>query len=132
MVGCGGRPPVSTDAGRATAHSLNAIAELYGSYLQLHRGRPPTDEAVFREFVEENAETLQLYDIDSVDQLLTSARDGQPFEIVYGKRIPVNDSPGAMWVAFEQRGIDGGRMAARSYGGVDLLTEAELQQELTP
>ena len=119
--------PSATGIDRDTRVVLNALAECYAEYMQYNRGRPPKDAESFRKFLDTRDSTLELYGIENVDALLKSPRDGEPFVILYGKTIPIRDSGGAEYVAFEQTGVDEFRMAARSRGGVDLLDPEEFQ-----
>lgn len=119
--------PSATGVDRETRVVLNALGECYSEYMLYNRGRPPKDPASFQKFLETRNTLLELYGIESVDALLKSPRDGEPFVILYGETIPIRDSGGAEYVAYEQTGVDGFRMAARSRGGVDLLDPDEFQ-----
>lgn len=131
LAGCGKDVhPSATGVDRDTRIVLNALAECYSTYMQTHRGRPPQDEAAFRKFLQTQQTTLELYEIESVDALLKSPRDGEPFQVLYGKTIPVGDSGGDQYVAFEQTGIDEFRMAVRSRGGVDLLNRDDFNAQI--
>jgi len=102
---------------------LTAVAVLYGEYLQLHNNVPPKDQAAFHNFLnEDGGSRLKLYHADSVDQLLKSPRDGQPFLVVVGKRLAPQDSPGTPWAAYEQTGVDGKRLAAQVRGATEELS----------
>ena len=112
---------------------LNALADFYKQFLDANRGRPPKDPQAFRAFLDTHSETIELYRerelISSVDEMLTSARDEQPFTIVCGKKIGVWHKPGADWATHEQTGVDRMRLAARVQGGVDVLDEQQFAQE---
>ena len=61
---------------------------MYGSFMQEHNGAPPKDEAEFKSFLAKYAaKRLKPYNVDSVDELLISPRDEQPFVVVYGKKL---------------------------------------------
>ena len=130
ITGCrDGRPPVATGTDRETRIVMNALAVLYGEYMNVHRGRAPKNSDAFRKFLASRTEELKQRKIDNLDQLLKSPRDGQPFIVVYGKRIAPTDTPGTVWAAYEQTGIDGIRMAVRVRGGVDLLQPEQFAKE---
>ena len=130
IVGCGGvEPPDASSDDQKTVTLMNTLAVYYNDYLSLYRGRPPKDGATFRKFLKSRADNLKQYEIEDLEQLFNSPRDGQPFTIIFGKRIAVSDSPGTFWAAYEQTGVDGKRMAVRTYGGVDLLDADQFAQE---
>jgi hypothetical protein len=133
ITGCGSGNPVATGVDRETRVRLNILATFYDNYLIDHRGKPPKDVASFREFLQTRGEDIRAYKerklIDSVEELLTSARDDKPFSIVTDKTIEVSDSPGVFWAAYEQEGADGQRMAAQTYSGVNLLDSEAFARE---
>lgn len=129
--GCGQKVhPSATGIDRETRIVLNALGECYSGYMQTNRGRPPKDEASFRKYLETQQTTLDLYKIGSVDALLKSPRDGEPLVVLYEKTVPIRDSGGDVYVAFEQTGVGGSRMAARARGGVDLLDPEEFNTQI--
>ncbi len=133
IAGCSRGNPVAKGVDRETRVRMNILATLYSDFLDNHRGKPPKDTEAFRGFLESRAADLEFYkktqNIDGVEALLTSARDGQPFTIVCGKPVEISDSPGNFWAASEQTGVDGIRMAVRLAGGVDLLDAEQFAQE---
>ena len=135
ITGCGRGNPVAKGTNRETRVRLNVLATFYIDYLNSHRGRPPADIEAFREFLQSQAEDLKAYKkthkVDGVEELLTSARDDQPFIIVCGKPIEISHSPGNLWAAYEQTGVDGKRMAVRLQGGVDVLGPEEFTREFS-
>lgn len=107
---------------------MYVLSVIYGEYLDSHLGKPPKDIGAFREYLESRADELEWYNIENLDQLLISPRDGQPLVIVCGKRLAPADSPGTPWAAYEQTGIDGKRMAVQVRGGVYELSADEIDQ----
>lgn len=130
-AGCGRGNPVAVGTNRETRVRLNVLATFYVEYLNSHRGRPPADLEAFHQFLQPRSENLKRFEIDSMEELLTSARDGQPFTIVCGKPIAVSHSPDTFWAAYEQDGIDGSRLAVRTYGGEGLLNAEEFDREFS-
>jgi hypothetical protein len=122
LIGCrDAAAPAGNDA--LARRQVSLVAMLYGQYLQSHNNLPPADEAAFRSFLNEyGGSRLKEYNIDNLDKLLTSPRDGQPFGIVYGKRLAPADSPGTPWAAYEKTGVDGKRLAAQARGATVELT----------
>jgi len=107
---------------------MSVLSEFYGDYLQSHKGHPPKDSADFHKYLESRSEDLNIYNVDSPDQLFTSSRDGKPLVIVCGKRLAPADSPGTPWAAYEQMGVDGKRFAVRVHGGIHELSDDEIAQ----
>ncbi|MEM8945140.1 MAG: hypothetical protein AAGD11_08150 [Planctomycetota bacterium] len=129
IVGCASDDSIhSGSVDRQTRILMSLLSVFYGEYLDSHRGIPPQDNAVFRAYMQSRSEELQRYNLQSLDQLLTSPRDGKPFEIVCGKRRAPSDSPDTPWAAYEQQGVDGVVMAVLVRGGVRDLSDAEIQQ----
>lgn len=133
--GCGSKNPVATGIDRDTRIRLNILANSYRDYLSVHRGRPPQDMKVFREFLQSRSDELNTYKergiVNSVEELLFSARDGKPFTFVFGKPLKVSQSPDAFWVAYEKQGVDGNRLAVSTYGGERLLGPDEFASEFS-
>ncbi len=127
-VGCSSGKPKPNDSDRMTRAVLGVVAEFYGDYLQYHRGKPPKDEAEFHRYLESRSEDLKLYNVESPDQLFKSPRDDRPLVIVSGRVVAPPDSPESPWAAYEQKGIDGKRFAARVRGGIHELSDDEIAQ----
>jgi hypothetical protein len=116
LVGCGRGSEVSGTDYQAN-RQLSLIAEMYGNYMQEHGGAPPKDEAAFKTFLAKYAaRRLEPYNVESVDELLVSPRDEQPFVVVYGKKLVSKDAPNAPWAAYEHTGVDGKRLAVQVRG----------------
>jgi hypothetical protein len=129
LAGCGGAGAPRGDDAQAR-RQLSAVSALYGEYLQLHNNVPPKDQAAFHSFLNENGGSrLKLYNADSVDQLLKSPRDGQPFLVVVGKRLAPPDSPGTPWAAHEQTGVDGKRLAVQVRGATEELSPEQFSAQ---
>ena len=131
VTGCGRGNPVAKGVERETRIRLIVLANYYGDYISRHRGRPPEDAEAFREFLEAYTEEFKRFEVESVEELLTSARDGQPFGVVYGKPHPMSQSPDAFWAAHEQEGVDGKKLAVGTYGGEILLDAVAFAREFS-
>ena len=130
-LGCGGGvSPTGGGDEFQTRRMLGLVATFYGDFLG-ERGAPPKDEADFRAFLQERSQRLENMSL-SIDELLTSPRDGQPFVLVYGKRIAPPDSPNTPWAAYEKEGIDGKRLAAQVRGQIVELTSEEIAKLEAP
>lgn len=119
LLGCSG---VSEDADLAKQRmGLGGLARVYGQYMSQHRGRPPRSEKELRKFIEsQGAEYLVGLEVETIDELFTSPRDGEPYVVIYGKRQDV--------VAYEAVGADGKRFYAHNLGGAELVDEAKFQE----
>lgn len=98
-----------------------ALAVFYQEFMSSHGGRPPQDEAEFREFLGTLTERLQAGGLDA-DKVLTAPQGGawiigygQPFE-VEGQRI----------IAYSSTSVDGKRSAVNERGAVQQIEEAKL------
>ena len=133
MIGCGKGGGSISAAGKETSIKLDILASFYKDYMDNNRGRPPKDMEAFREYLQTRTELLESYKqrglIESIDQLLVSSRDEEPFVVLFGKLVEVSEWPGAYYVAYEQTGVDEQRMVARLVGGVDMLDEQQFAQQ---
>ena len=118
MIGCSGVEPVETQQLRS---NMRGLAIAYGRFMSKHRGRPPKSEQQLRDFVDSlGADFLQLADVESVDDMFISSRDGKPYVVLYGKRAEI--------VAYEQEGVDGKRFVATSVGSTEEMDEDRFRQ----
>jgi hypothetical protein len=126
LVGCsGGEGVVATDATSDAQMRLRVLANEYGEFVNARQGRVPKDEAEFRKHLEQRFDAFRAdFDVQTMDELLTSPRDNQPLVIVAGKRIEPAEAPGAPWALRERTGVDGLVLAVGvRYGPVELTIE---------
>lgn len=130
VVGCTGSQTASQETEQS---SLKPLAVYYGRFQARNQGRPPANEQEFREFLSKiPAEDLQGFGISSVDELLTSSRDKQPYVVEYGgTNNPPLGPGGAPVIAYEKEGVGGKRFVGSSLGGVEEVDEARFK-ELVP
>ena len=128
QTGCNTRDSGLSEKDRQTRIVMNVLSIFYGEYLAYSNGKPPVDASSFREFLLSPQVDLNRYNVKDLESLLVSPRDGQPFKIVYGKLSAPIDSPDTPWVAYEQMGINGQRLAVQVRGGVHELTTQEINQ----
>jgi hypothetical protein len=110
---------------------MSTLATFYGDYINSY-GAPPKDEAAFRTFLQERHQQIERMKLGGVDDLLKSARDGQPLVVIYGKKLAPPDSPTTPWAAYEKTGVEGKRLAAKVRGTVDELTGDEIAKITAP
>jgi hypothetical protein len=126
--GCGaGEQSAQNDAQLRAGMKLLGLQ--YGSYLS-EKGAPPPDESALRSYLQSRLTMLGDYGVKSVDDLLRHGRDGQPFKVFYGTEVPLPERPEYVWVAHEQTGVAGKRLACDSRGGIYEITDIEYSQQL--
>ena len=101
----------------------------YGAYFS-EKGAPPADEQALRSYLKSRLNVLSDYGVKSVDDLLRPGRDGQPLKLIYGSKVPLRDHPEYVWVAHEQVGAAGKRLACDSRGGIYEITDTEYSEQL--
>lgn len=116
---------------RTAESSLQQVGVLYGKFTGQHRGQSPKNEAEFRKFITDNGEhSLKMAAVSSVDELLTSPRDNEPFQIRYGMTMGAPGKSGGPIVAYEKTGAGGSRFAVDTLGKVRELGQGELDEAL--
>jgi hypothetical protein len=128
ICGCGGKDVSAQDDAQLRA-AMTLLGLQYGSYLS-EMGAPPPDEPALRKYLQSRLVELSDFGVKSVDDLLRLGRDGQPVKLIYGTKVPVTERPEYAWVAFEQVGVNGIRLACDSRGGVYEITDIEYAQQL--
>jgi hypothetical protein len=127
VVGCtSGDNRLSGSNDRQTRLVMNVLSVFYGEYLDSHQGMPPKDIESFRLYLESQSQELERYNVNDLDQIMTSPRDGQPLVIICGKRIAPADSPGSPWAAYEQVGVNNKKLMVRVRGGAHEFSAAEI------
>jgi hypothetical protein len=101
----------------------------YGSYLS-EKGAPPADETALRSYLNSRLAILRDFGVKSEDDLLPTGRDGQPLKVIYSSKVPLPERPDYVWVAHEQTGVSGNRLACDSRGGIYEITDTEYSQQL--
>ena len=125
--GCGGSSSTGGDAKLRAAMKLLGLQ--YGTYLS-EKGAPPPDEKALRSYLQSRLTVLSDYGVKSVDDLLPPGRDGQPLKLFYGSKVPLREHPEYVWVAHEQVGVAGKRLACDSRGGIYEITDTEYSEQL--
>ncbi|MFM7411929.1 MAG: hypothetical protein ACKO6E_01750 [Planctomycetota bacterium] len=102
---------------------LTEVTKAYVGYIRSHGFQPPPSEAEFKAILAHLGEpALRRAGVGSVDALLISPRDLQPFVIEYGKNARKLLDRGI--VAHEQNGTSGRRLV-----GYDLGYVADVDQQ---
>jgi len=108
---------------------MKLLGMQYGGYLS-EKGAPPPDEPALRSYLKSRLTVLNDYGVKSVDDLLRPGRDGQPLKLIYGSKAPLREHPEYVWVAHEQVGVAGKRLACDSRGGIYEITDTEYSEQL--
>src|SRR5688572_10971572 len=83
-LGCGSQQ-TGTDAAPDDSR-IKQVTTLYASYINSRGGVPPASEAEFKRYVAESGgPLLKAAGVGSVDELMVSPRDNEPYVIFYGK-----------------------------------------------
>ena len=106
---------------------LKILALQFGKYLGAHRGAGPANEQQFKDFLKSRKTELAEMQINDIDALFTSPRDGQPYVIVYGFKPGPSPSPAGRVIAYEQKGVDGRRFVAFDTTAVQEMDETKFQ-----
>jgi hypothetical protein len=122
LIGC-----AKSESNQTTedAH-IKQLAVYYGLYLSKHKGKPPANEEVFKNYVAEALKSRQSQ--DSVDKVFTSPRDNQAYVVRFEKSS--NASKPVVFV-YEKAGKDGKRFVAFSQGATELVDDTRFK-ELVP
>jgi hypothetical protein len=128
VAGCSATPPAATTPERLP---LRHLAVLYGKYRSGHQGRPPKDEAEFKQFLKGlDAQQLASAGVSTaeVDSLFISPRDNQPYDVRYNDPPPPEGPDGPSAVVVERTGVGGKRFVAYSTGKVEEIDDAKYQK----
>lgn len=108
----------------STEKQLGGFAALYREYGTVF-GKPPTNIQALKTWAEKlDKQKLAHFEIDDVDTLFVSDRDGQPFVL-----IPLPRGLGPV-LAHEMFGAHGTRFVISSEGRVEELDETRFQQAM--
>lgn len=108
---------------------LTEVVRAYAAYLRSHRYQPPANEAEFKGVLKQAGDgILKRAGVDTVDKLLVSPRDSQPFVIPYGKDARPLLDRGV--VAYEKTGVAGRRLVGYDLGYVKDVDEEAFKRLL--
>jgi hypothetical protein len=108
---------------------LGEVTKTYAGHLRAHGYKPAADEAEFKKILAEAGDgVLKRAGVRSLDDMLVSPRDSQPFAIAYGKVARRLLDRGV--VAYEQTGVSGRRLVGFELGYVQELDQQAFDQLL--
>lgn len=114
MVGCGGGD--SPEQTLEERQGLKAISVLYGTFLSMNGGQPPASGEQLKEFagaLKQNGRVPMGLDLEDLDSIFVSPRDGEPYVLLLGENA-LNNGGDRTAIAYEQTGRDGMRQIALS------------------
>jgi hypothetical protein len=121
--GCG--PGVDADARRTQNSRLRDVISMY-VYSMRTLGRPPRDEAEFKEFInKQGGKVLEKSGVSSADELLVSEHDGKPLVVLYQK--PTSGKAAGI-IAYEAEGVDGVRDVGYELGNIVEMNEEQFSE----
>jgi hypothetical protein len=126
--GCGS--PAAQSNGTADTR-MRLLGRLYGQFMAENNGQPPMDESQLIGFLGKSAEFLKTQGVANLQELLVSARDGQPLVVLYGKQIVEDENSGFPWIAYESQGRDGKKYMIGARGNVDQMTSEQIEAMVT-
>jgi hypothetical protein len=114
LAGCGGGTKVTLPDARVR---LTQLQRLYAAYCEKHRKGPPNEQALleFRDKLTPAEKEAYLIS-DDVQDIFTSPRDNQKFEVKYNVRIDPAQNKALAW---EATGKDGKRFVALTIGYIE-------------
>jgi hypothetical protein len=121
-VGCGrGSSPAVSQT--TDARSPRALAVFYQEFQEGHGGRPPKDEAEFREFLGTLSARLEAGGL-TADKVLTSPKSSNAWVVGYGTPIKID---GVEYIAYESAAVEGKRGAINARGAVESIDDAKFE-----
>ena len=108
--------------------AIEGVAKWFQYFRTKHRGKAPKDEAEFAEFIEKIVSERN--DDVTVDQILTSPRDGKKFIVQYGKAAGKSRNLDENVACYEQEGSGGRKLVAFEAAWGKEVDEVELQSLL--
>ena len=125
VMGCGGDNSASMLA-ELNSNNAKRLANLYSMYQISHNFEGPDDEAELKEYIQSLGPSRLKkggMDINKIDELFVSERDGQPFKIRWGldTRVRGPSQP----VVFEAEGAEGKRRVGFTNSAMQEVDSAE-------
>ena len=111
--------------GEMNKSNIQRISNMYAAYQNMKGSGGPKDEADLKAWIREYAPNkleMMKIDVNNLDGLFTSERDGKPFKI----RYKVGGGRGSVVpVVFEQEGVGGKKQVGFTGGKVEEVDAAE-------
>jgi hypothetical protein len=123
LSGCSGN---AASAGGADPN-LTVLTKVYVDHMNVHQGRPPKDEAAFKDYIRQHGgHRLKGADMNELDALFVSTRDNQPLIFVYGTNADPRRQ--STVIGYEQSTVDGKRTVGYRHGTAELVDDARFAE----
>ncbi len=133
LLGCSQRGTKESELASVNQSNMDRLVNLYLRFQMQHQWDGPADEAAFREYIsKQSSKVLEPMgvDVNALDELFVSQRDGQPFQLRYGVRGNSRGTHEA--IVFESAGVGGVRVIGFTSSTEKQVTdESEYQQLLS-
>lgn len=127
LLGCN-RDRTAEQVGEMNKSNIQRVSNIYAAFQNMKSSGGPKDEAELKAFIREyDPEKLSMMkiDVNNLDGLFTSERDGKPFKV----RYKVSGGRGAdAPVVFEQDGVGGKKQVGFTGGRVEEVDDATYAQ----
>ena len=110
--------------------AIEGVAKWYQLFRAEHRGKAPKDQDEFMEFINKRLSDRPKPLTVTPEELLTSPRDGEMFEIKYGKTAG-NKGIDKNIACYERTGYDGKKLVCFESAYAQELESAELERLLS-
>jgi len=126
-AGCS-RDKTAEQVGEMNKSNIQRISNMYAAYQNMKGGGGPKDEADLKAWIREydpNKLSMMKIDVNNLDGLFTSERDGKPFKVRYkvgGGRGSVDP------VVFEQEGAGGKKQVGFTGGKIEEVDDETYAQ----
>ena len=126
VIGCGSGDNSASMIADLNSNNAKRLGNLYALYQRNHNWQGPNDETELKEFIKtQSPGRLKKggIDINNIDELFISERDGQPFKIRWGlvSRVRGPSQP----VIFEAEGVEGKRQVGFTASKMQEVDSAE-------
>lgn len=122
VVGCGDVPShEQQEEASAEYDRLSAISTAYNDYTAKNN-KPPTGPDELKPFFPESVDSATVF---------TSARDGQPYVIIWGTDSRKQSGNRPLVFGYEQTGKDGSRMVLTGFGVME-MTDTQFKYAVFP
>lgn len=121
VAGCSSGGQTSTAPATSDARASRALSVFYQEFMSEHGGRPPQDEAEFRDFLVTRQERLDAGGL-TADQLLTGPQ-GDQWIVGYGKPIEIE---GRKFIAYSSEAAAGMHTVINFRGGTEKFEQRKI------
>lgn len=126
VIGCGKGDDSASMIADLNSNNAKRLGNLYSLYQNLNKFQGPKDEAELKEFIKTQSPARLKkagIDINNVDELFISERDGKPFKIRWGLATRVRGP--SQPVVFEAEGVEGKRQVGFTASKMQEVDSAE-------